>query len=374
MPSFITKDYWFSQLPFSPARAPLMSNIFPQYNEFLKLPYGVYPELLERCLGTSSSGWWLCKRLTVQKSFMGPFLLPHFSRGNATITDELCGWKEGRWNVSWWLLLSLLLQSSPSPSARREPPRQANVAASMGKAGGFCCPASALPCFMFLLQVHSHQTATHVEVWIWGPLGAAKFPTLSVTEVSRLTLCCENSAFDTLTISQLLNGVEWSQRGCAEQVQQSPHTASAGGHWSMGTCVCVHVCVHSLAKAGSTPLHQHYLWASLKKTQTWASNIPVLLCFSQWYQASGRESMCCKVPKRCWWHLKQIQNVGIVSKKNEKKPNPKYTNRASPIHRAFWNTCNETVFIRSVTLSKPVSFADTQDSWQDVWARTACLH
>lgn len=77
---------------------------------------------------------------------------------------------------------------------------------------------------------------------------------LSVTEASQLTLCCENSTFDTLAISQFLNGMERSQRGCAEQVQQSPHTASA-----RGTCVCVHVrvhvrlSVHSLARAGSIP-------------------------------------------------------------------------------------------------------------------------
>lgn len=64
--------------------------------------------------------------------------------------DALAGAGAGRWQ----LLCSLLLQSSPSPSARRERPRQANSVDSMAKTGRFCGPASTLTCFMLLLKVH----------------------------------------------------------------------------------------------------------------------------------------------------------------------------------------------------------------------------
>lgn len=73
----------------------------------------------------------------------------------------------------------------------------------------------------------------------------------------------------------------------------------------MYACMCVWVCTAWRGLVPS-PRHQRYLWASLKKTQPWASNISVLLCFGQWYQASGRESVCCRLPKHHWWHLKQI--------------------------------------------------------------------
>jgi len=103
--------------------------------------------------------------------FMGFFLLPLLTRGHAKITYQLyeCmwapyapGWQSfsagnelaGARAGHWQLLHPLSLHSPPSPSARREPPRQADSMDSTGNTGRFCCPARTLTCFMLLLKVH----------------------------------------------------------------------------------------------------------------------------------------------------------------------------------------------------------------------------